>query len=119
MFGQELRSGLKKDCESRAVAYLRSASNLPAEVEKVVLVGEEGRSFLKLEHRPRAKQVVFISPPFSWDEVPADLLMTSRVRFVVGSLSARYMGPENGKPDWVTIVPGALLYISDWMAYLK
>lgn len=116
--GRELRAALAQKSAAGAVGYVRSVANLPAEAETIVLIGETGRDFLHLENRPRAKKVVFISPPFPWQAVPASLRSSCDVSLVAGALAARRVAGKEPAPSWVKIVPGAELFIPNWSDFV-
>lgn len=116
--GHDLREVISKKDPPVAIGYVRSVSDLPSEVEKLVLVGEAGRDFLACEKRPLAKQVVFLSPPFPWSSVPKELRAVGKVKMVVGEHAARRaMGGET-TPPWGVLVRGAEIYLPNWAEFV-
>ncbi len=116
--GRELRDGLAQKAANCTVGYVRSVADLPSEAETIILVGETGRDFMALEKKPKAKKVVFISPPFPWQSVSASLLSSCDVSLVAGALAARRATGTEPKPSWVTIIPGAELFIPNWSDFV-
>lgn len=118
-FGNELRGYFRGNAKARAVGHVRRVSELPAAMEKLVLVGEAGRDFIQMKKRPDVKEVVFLSPPFTWREVPGELLKSAKTTLAAGELAMRWSGAGIDAPEWVKTVPGAELYIPGWTEYLK
>ena len=82
-------------------------------------MGEAGEPFCNawssfLDAHPQNKEVVFLSPSFSANDVPAALAGRCGVRIVQGSVAARAAGYAE-HPSGLTVVPGAGLYIPDWL----
>ena len=119
MAGRNLRAYLGAKAEARPVGRAETVQDLPPEIDTLVLAGEAGRAFLDLPKRPKVAHLVFLSPPFGWPSVPEDLLKACDVKLVAGSLAVRFQELPAERPEWVRIVPGAELYVPDWMAYLK
>ena len=119
LFGNELRGYFREHADARAVAHVRRVADLPDAMEKLVLVGETGRDFLQMAKRPSAKEIVFVSPPFTWREVPLDLFKAAKVSLVAGELAMRKCGALAEAPEWVKSVRGAELYIPGWTELLK
>ena len=69
---------------------------------------------------PSARELAFVSPPFAPKDVPQALVNRSGVGMLLGEFAARYVDVygEGPHPNWVTLVKGAELYISDWTDYV-
>lgn len=118
--GAEIRAGVRAHSPDAAVGYARRVADVPRETKRLVLVGEAGKDFLELAEQPRAKEVVFVSPPFTWREIPESLRAGCKVELLCGTLAARAAGlSRKDAPDWVRFVPGAQLYIPNWTDVLK
>ena len=91
---------------------------MPSEAEKIVLIGETGSDFLAMADRFKAKKVVFISPPFSWQAIPASLLSSCEVSLVAGELAVRRAVGTEQAPSWVVILPGMELFIPEWPKFM-
>ena len=119
MFGRELRNYVASNSTVRAVGCAASISDLPSEMDTLVLAGEACRAYIDSARRPKAAHTVFLSPPFGWNEVPADVIAGTELRYVAGALAVRRQSLPEIRPEWVRIVPGAELYIPGWMKFLK
>lgn len=119
MFGRELRKYFVSHPSARAVGRAKTLDDLPHEMDTLVLAGEVCRDYLDGKRHPKAAHTVFISPPFGWNEIPEEILSSSDVRFVAGALAARLQPLPEERPEWVCFVPGAELYIPNWISYLK
>ena len=116
--GRAIRDAIAARPQAGAIGYARSLADVPAGVEKLVLLGEAGREWLESETRPAAKKVVLISPPFAWSKVPAELREECDVSVVAGELAVRGAMGAEPPPRSVRIVPGAELYIPGWTRYV-
>lgn len=114
MEGQEIRKYYQAHPDAPALAWVRSVSSLPAHVEKVVLVGTAAGDYLALPSRPRAEEIVFLSPDCTWRAVPEEILSKTKVKLVVGNLAARLSSDYIDPPKWVETVRGAELYVPEW-----
>lgn len=106
-----------------ASVYCRRLSAVPEKVERLVLAGRQGGTYLDLLKRgkaPQAREVVFLSPPFGPSSVPDMLLARSLVAMLLGEFAARYVDVygEGPYPAWVTVVKGAELFIPNWTGYV-
>ena len=118
MEGRSIRDYYVAHPDSPALGYVRNVADLPKEADKIVLVGESGKEFLSMKTRPVAKKIVFLSPPFSWTEVPADLQESCDVSFIMGEHVARLVGANQKPPSWVRVFLGAKLYIPTWIEFV-
>ena len=105
--------------DERNLGYARSIDAVPPSCTRLVLVGEAGEPFCDawnsfLDEHPNVKEIVFLSPSFSANDVPADLAGRCGVRIVQGSVATRVAGYAE-LPSGLTVVPGAGLYIPDWL----
>ena len=113
--GRFIRDHFAAHAEAPSLGFVRDVKDLPADAEKLVLVGECGRDFLAERKRHSAKSVVFLSPPFAWTDVPDDLLKACDVSLIAGEHAARLASDGKRPPSWVKVVLGAELYIPGWI----
>ena len=116
--GRFIRDYFVEHPNAPALGFARDVKELPDQADKIVLVGEAGRDFIASEKRPAAKHILFLSPPFSWAEVPSELLKSCEVSLIAGEHAARLASNGQKPPDWVQIVLGAELYIPNWIEYV-
>lgn len=124
LFGKDLRAMYGANSWLPSVGYVRKVSDIPSNARRLVLAGGAGDEWLRLissdekmrEHLP--KDVLFVSPPFPPQAIPSPLFQRCRIRILIGEFALRYTSDYDGDlPDWVTIVPGAELYIPLWLGY--
>lgn len=106
-----------------SMGYAVRLADVPKSVDRLVLAGRSGSDYLAAlaaGMAPKARELVFLSPPFGPDRVPQDLLANGGVRMLIGELAARYVDVygEGPYPSWVTLVKGAELYLPNWPAYV-
>ncbi len=63
------------------------------------------------------KAIVFPSPPLPPQAVPELLLKSVKVRLVIGEFAAAFFEEYRNPPPWVKVVPGAELYVPNWMRW--
>lgn len=108
--------------EMPALAFTRDVERVPSGVEKLVLAGKAGETYLADWRKGRTgappKELVFLSPPFTAELVPESLRKICRVRFYQGDLALETTStPRGAESDWRKIVPGVLLYPPSWLRY--
>lgn len=126
MAGKDVRAHFRKYRKAPAIGYVRSIRDLPTDgsVRHLVLAGDACGAYLKMlkekgypEKMPLS--VLFLSPQFPPSEIPAELhARTRQVTMVVGEFAARYSREFLDQKPWVRIVPGAELYIPNWMRFV-
>ena len=120
-FGHELRDALGAAPDAGSVVVVDDPADLPASVDRLVAAGKGAARYLK--HRAQhledgaychARRTIFLSPPFAPDAVPHTLSSGSDVRLAIGEFAAQFDTRYEHERPWVTIVPGAELYIPGW-----
>lgn len=122
LVGKELHAAFAMDRALSGIGYVSSVSDLPASgVRRLVLAGKSGYEFLMGLSEGRfpadfqvPSEIIFLSPPFPPSTVPDLLLRNAKVRIVIGEFAAMYFEEYRKPPEWVEVVRGAELYISDW-----
>jgi len=122
--GKDIREYYSYVKNAPALGYVTKISDLPAKVDKLVLVGQSGFDWLTLlsenesarAHLPR--EVVFLSPPFSPSTMPPALFEHCRVSVMVGEFAALHDPEYASPPKWVNVIPGMERYILRWMQYV-
>lgn len=107
---------------SPALGYVRDLKLVPVTARRVVVAGKQCRRYVELFEKgeaPRAREVIFISPPFGVKGVPFDLHTSCVFRMLIGEFAQRYVDVygENFSPSWVITVPGSELYVPGWVGY--
>lgn len=117
LMGKEIRTYFKAHADAPCVAISQSLQGIPKKVETLALVGESAREYLAQpsDVRPQARHIILISPPFSWKQVAEDILKEADVRMVVGELAVGSLKDYQTYPRWVECVPGAELYLPQWL----
>jgi len=121
----EMRYHYQKNRQAPGVGYALSVFDLPKDVHQVVLAGMSGWDFLMGLNDGKfpadfnvPEEILFISPPFPPEAVPELLRANARVKIVIGEFAAAYFKSYINPPDWVTVVPGAELYIPGWTGFV-
>jgi hypothetical protein len=100
-------------------------ADLPSYSERLALVGKSGVDFLRhyLEKSkkapPRFDKLFFVSPPFPPDAIPRRIFRDAEVSVVYGEHAVALLPEKETLPTWVTVVPGAELYIPDWLSIVS
>ena len=119
---RDIRAFYRKFPSAPAIGYVKSLSDVPAKgVKRLVLVGDSAQDFMVPYSRNAAAvavppEMVFLAPQFPPSAIPEELRAKSRVIMVIGEFAARYWGEYAHAPDWVGVIPGAEVYIPNWMA---
>ena len=119
---KEIRLFFAEEPAAPALGWVKRAEDLP-NAPALVLAGKTGTEFLRLwsaspSRFSSVKSVVFMSPPFTWKDVPSSLLEVCDVKLLVGSFAAALSEDYAESPKWVLKVPGAELYIPDWLPFV-
>ena len=118
--GKDVRSFYEHMPQSPALGFARRVDDVPKSVDVLVVAGSRCRDYLELRRKgraPRARKLVFLSPPFGPSEVPPELIARGGFLMVLGEFASRY-ADVYGKPpfpDWIATVDGAELYIPGWV----
>ena len=118
--GKALRRHYGAHPEASAVYVTETFDGLPEAVDRLVLAGRRCADYVRLhktaEKLPcRARETVFLSPPFAPGALPRSLAGSRSVRLIYGSLHADCLQEAGRLPKWVEVVPGAALYVPDWI----
>jgi len=123
-FGRDLRGYLAEAGHDMRIAVADSVEILPSSVERLVLIGRSGADYLEYRSRHaadasycRARETVFLSPPFPPKAIPNSLLMSSNVRIVIGEFAAELDSGYGNPPPFVNVVPHTGLYLPLWPRY--
>ena len=125
MAAKEIRFHYQQRRSAEAIGYVRSLADLPApeRVRVLVLAGRRGQEFLE-RHAAGAlppvlpQAVVFLSPCFGPEAIPAALHERTSVSVLIGEFAARYYRGYEKQLPGVKVVAGAEQYIPGWMRYL-
>ena len=120
----EIRDYYRRHRKASGIGYVRDVFDLPLDAGRLVLAGRAGWDFLMglndgrfPEDFQMPKSIVFLSPPFPPQAVPELLLKNVKVRLVIGEFAAAFFGEYRNPPPWVKVVPGAELYVPNWMRW--
>lgn len=118
--GKELRMYYAAFPQEPPLGFVWSVDDLPNGVEHVVLAGRRGVDFLELLRKNPGsadgfKSITFVSPPFAASSLPPELASRRGVKVFQGELAARHTPDAANPPPFLTIVPGAELYLPGWM----
>lgn len=120
---KEIRLYYSARPNSAALGYVRNLKLVPPNVRRLVLAGRTCREYVELFKKgeaPRAREIIFIAPPFGVKDIPLDLHTTCVFRVLVGEFAQRYVDVygEDFSPAWMISVPGAELYVPGWVGYV-
>lgn len=114
--GKEVRAAYR-DGTHPALAFTRRIDKLQAGVEKAVIVGKSCADYLAAWRAGKVgdfpKCLIFLSPSVADDEIPADFRSASGVRVIRGELASQMVEGESGHA--MRTVPGAMLYLPNWL----
>lgn len=113
--GKELRARYLLSPDTPAMGLVRDLDALPAKMKILVVTGKRALEFIAMPKWPEVERVVLLSPPLGPQQVPAKLLRHCEVRLIVGEFLAERLDLPEKLPEWMTIVPGAALYIPGWL----
>ena len=118
--GREIMFFYRRNPEAPAIAYLEDVSELPREVDSLVLAGRAAADYVAAYRRNerglcRAKRILLLSPSIEPADMPAEMLAQSEVCYLCGNLAQARWKAKGPLPNWVRVLPGIELYIPNWM----
>jgi len=119
--GKELRHFCQAQTNEVSIGFTRQLSALPEKVETLVLAGMQCLEYLDAFDKGakglcRPRRLVFLSPPFTWRRIGEDLRNQIEVKVILGRLAGRLSADYDLPPPWVKQIPGAELYIPNWLS---
>ena len=124
--GKDIRSYYARNPKARGMILVDRFEELPTESKpkenpygRLVLTGRTATQFLsdykagKVPLLP--KEILFLSAPVHYRDIPPTLLSEVKVKMVVGEHLARALGDWKDRPKWVRVVKGCRLYIPNWI----
>ncbi len=122
-FGHELRDFLRRNPKFGMVAVTEDIGRIPADVDALVASGDAAREYMKeyllraKEKNPHAvKRLVLVSPAFPLRAIPPSVAAKTKLLFLSGELvKPLYLKEGANAPAWAKFVPGAGMYMPDWM----
>ena len=120
ILGKDVRMWYSKHVSVGAVGFAKTLGDVPSGARRLVLAGKvcsavsDGNAF---ENLANLKEIVFLSPPFGWRDVPEHIRGRFRVKMVMGDIAQRLVDGLESPPEWVTVSPGCELYIPNWLRY--
>lgn len=117
--GKEIRQHLQNASTKGAILVTESFDDLPDRVGCLAVAGLRCREYLDRaaagRRCPQADRVTFVSPPFPPDAIPSRLRRERNISVITGEIAAEAMDDFDESQPWVTVVPGAALYVPDWL----
>lgn len=118
--GRELRMFYAAFPQHPPMGLAWSLKDVPASAKRLVVAGRRCEDFLTAfaddpSIAKRFDSIVFLSPPFAASSVPEALSSLSGFKMMQGELVTRLTPDAENPPSFLTIVPGAELYIPGWM----
>lgn len=120
--GREILAYYTRHPKAAAVAYVYSVDDLPDKAETVLVAGRNVPDYLAAYAEGRAckpKRLLLLSPSVGPDEVPEQLVVESKVLWVVGSLLAAHDPAYADKRAWVRFAPGCERYVLNWTNFIS
>jgi len=114
--GRELRQYYPRHPKAEALGLVERVEDLPQEMDRLVLTGTCGEDYLKLANPPRAKHLIFLTPPFESGKIPESLRRDCDVHLVTGEFVAMRTGDDLKRESWIHVVPGAQVYVPGWLS---
>lgn len=125
-FGRDVRKYARRHRGLPAFAVVDSVDDLPGEMDRLVLCGRACQAYLAARESglstgdyPRAKTMVFLSPPFAPAAIPEMLTADGTLRVVYGEFARRLDDGLAELPSWCCTAPGAELYIPNWLKWVE
>ena len=121
--GKELRRFCQTQTNEVSIGFTRRLAALPENVETLVLAGTRGLEYLEAFDKGakglcRPRRLIFLSPPFTWKRIGENLRGQAEVKVILGRLAGRLSSDYDLPPPWVKQVPGAELYIPNWLSWV-
>ena len=124
MFGRDIRAYFRKNPGSIPIGYVKNVEDLPKlGIRRLALAGRAGDDYLRKTcsspDGPRGlpPEIVFLSPPFPPQAIPAAVFAASKVSMYVGEFATWHSREYDSPPAWMTVVPGTIRYFPEWMRY--
>ena len=120
ILGKDARHWYLRHKDANAVGFVKTLGDVPSGVRRLVLAGKACSAIVvagAFDGFADLKEIVLISPPFGWREVPESVREKFRVKMVAGSFAHRLSEDSERPPEWVTLIPGCELYIPNWLRY--
>ena len=120
--GKDLREYYQRHPDAPATLVANGLKSVPDGVDTLVLAGRAADAYVSRcrkqgeAHAPfKPRRLVLLSPAGSWKKIPEWLLGETEVSYITGEFAVRGFR-QSGKPppSWVTVVPGASVYVRDW-----
>lgn len=118
--GRELRMFYATFPNTPPIGVVWRIEDVPEDVENIVVAGRRCEDFVaafESDHgiAERFASITFISPPFAASTLPTALSGRPSFRVLQGELAVRLTPDAANPPPFLTVVPGAELYIPGWM----
>ena len=126
ILGKDVRTWYSSHEDAGAVGFAKTLGDVPHDTRRLVLAGTacsvvtgtvEHASAAGFDRLEKLKELVLISPPFGWREVPEGVRERYRVKMVVGAFAYRLASDAEYPPEWVRVIPGCELYVPKWLGY--
>ena len=118
--GRELRMFFAAFPQTPPIGVAWKVEDIPEEARDIVVAGKRCVDFVEAFNRDpsiagRFESITFISPPFAASSVPEALSSQAGFKVVQGELAVCRTQDAENPPPFLTVVPGAELYIPGWM----
>ena len=113
--GREIRQHYQRHPNAEALGLVERVRDLPDTMDRLVLTGTCGEDYLEMDNPPKAKHLVFLTPPFSSDKIPPKLRESCDVHLVTGEFAAALTGDDLKDEDWIHVISGARVYVPGWL----
>ena len=120
LMGRELRMYYGVFPQNLPLGIAWEMGQLPTEAKNLIVAGKRCVDFVsKFNGNPAIAEgygtITFLSPSFAASEIPEGLAARPNFRVIQGELATRLTPDAVNPPPFLTIVPGAELYIPGWM----
>ena len=113
--GREIRRHYAQHPSVESIGLVERVQDLPDEMDRLVLTGTCCEEYLKMNNPPKARHLVFLTPPFGSDKIPNGLRTQCDVHLLTGEFAAVLTGDDLKRESWIHVVPGARVYVPGWM----
>lgn len=116
--GREILPAFVANPKQAAMAYVYSVDDLPTVADLVVVAGRNVPDYFTAYTEGRAckaKRLILLSPSVGPKALPAELLNSSELVWIAGSLLADRDPSYAVAHPWMKIVPGCERYIPNWL----